>query len=151
MKNADGKIPLDIATGCGTLSMIHTLLQFWSTEPQNDGHCAYLHSAICEAVTADRPMVVAECLSVFRTSYREEKVMHSGAGRHAEDAYHFFLRGLRPADLIVREAMRSTTNNYVLNEQECVLLALPKIEALAIKLDRSKVLEVIAAHTKPRY
>ena len=47
--------------------------------------------------------------------------------------------------------MRSTTNDYVLNEQECVLLGLPVIEALAIKLDRNKVSAVIAAHTKPRY
>jgi hypothetical protein len=47
--------------------------------------------------------------------------------------------------------MRSTTNDYVLNEQECVLLDLHVIEALAIKLDRNKVSEVIAAHTKPRY
>lgn len=151
MKNADGKTPLDIAAGCGTLSMIHTLLEFWSAEPQSDRHCAFLHSAICEAVAADRPMVVAECLSVFRTSYREESATHAGAGRHREDAYHFFLSGQRPADLSVREAMQRTTNDYVLNEQECVQLALPKIEALAIKLDRNKVSEVIAAHTKPRY
>ncbi len=149
--DAEGKAPLDFATRCGTLSLIQTLLTVWSALPKSGLHCVYLRSAICEAVVADRPMVVAECLSVFRTCYREESALHAGAGRHREDAHHFFLRGLQPADLDVREAMRSTTNDYVLNEQECVLLGLPVIEALAIKLDRNKVSEVIAAHTKPRY
>ena len=162
VKNQQGKTALEVAAECGSVAIIRILFKHWPNLPKYPKDMRILRKAMALAVRADRPYIIAECLSFYRDYWRRLQEPDYDSDEDSGDpdwaatkagelaAHHYFLYGQALTMPTTAELERRTTDDFLLTSKQRVSLGLDEIEVLAIQLNRPRVLEMIAAHCKPK-
>lgn len=150
---------LEEACASGSLAAVALLLDAWPTLV-SDMNRRYLTDAIRVAAESNRPMVLAQLLSFFRTEFRLRQVDQdnepdenpwdqcSSDASTQNEVYRSFL-GSRPAkQATIEKIMRQTHDNFLLTEGESRLLGLSGIAAFAEKKGLQKIVEIVHAHAR---
>lgn len=150
---------LQEACTSGSVATVCRLLQGW-TEPGAELRPQEVVAAIGCAVRADRHMVLAQLLSFFRDEYRfRQGGLPSAADENPlnpvtpnpmmqRDAYGLFFGTRHASSATMDVLIHRTSDNFLLTENESLLLHLDKIVVWAGKENKTKIVEVIHAHAR---
>lgn len=150
---------LEEACASGSLEVVVLLLDAWPTLVSNMNR-RYLTDAIRVAAESNRPMVLAQLLSFFRTEFRLRKVDQdkeldenpldkcSSDRSTQNEVYRSFLGVSPEKQPTIEKIMRRTHDNFLLTADESRLLRLNEIVAFAKEKRLQKIVEIIHAHAR---
>lgn len=157
--NRSVRTALEEACASGSLEAVALLLDAWPTLV-SDMNRRYLADAIRVAAESNRPMVLAQLLSFFRTEFRLRKVdkdtdldespwdQCSSDASTQNEVYRSFLGISSEKQATIEKIMRRTHDNFLLTEDESRLLGLNEILAFAKGKGLQKIVEIVHAHAR---
>ena len=157
--NRFGRTALEEACSSGSTATVSRLLESWA-ELGLEKTLEHLVSAMLCAVTADRPMVLAQLMSFFRDEFRIQRLnLTEDADDNPLDpvssnalvekaAFATFLGSPQSSIASLATLMDRTTDHFMLTEEESSLLRLNEIVAIAKQKQQQKIIEIIHAHAK---